>query len=292
MTRALLVHNADAGTDPVPRQAIEAVLADAGFETVYCDHGDEDLDAALAGSFDLVIAAGGDGTVADVVSSLERVEVPIAILPLGGSNNIANALGVEGDWRTLPCRWSVQRWTWLDRCEADGPWGRKRFVEALGSGVLTDAVDEAEEDPDTPEEKQRNGRAAFRKALAEAVPFDCTVETADWSWQGECLMIEVMNMTFAGSRLALAAQATPDDGLLDIVIAQVADRGPLLDWAQAPDERQCPLATRKAANLRLSVFERPFRVDDRSPNEHLTGTVDIRVRSSQVKILTIEEGEP
>src|SRR5690606_12399774 len=153
-------------------------------EPAYCTHGDDDLSVALRGQFDFVIAAGGDGTVADVVSELQDTEKPIAILPLGGSNNIANALGVDGDWQALPLCWSLGHWTRLDRCEADGPWGRKRFVEAVGVGVLTDAVDDAQDDPETPEEKQANGRAAFREALAAAEPFDCKVETSHWSWQG------------------------------------------------------------------------------------------------------------
>jgi len=287
--RALLVHNEKAGTDPIPRKQIEAILRSAGFDPVYCAHGEEDLSAALAGDYDLVIAAGGDGTVADVVSALDDVERPIAILPLGGSNNIANALGVDGDWRELPRTWRLDRWTRLDRCEADGPWGRKTFVEALGSGVLTDAAEDADENPDTPEEKQRNGRAAFRKALRAAEPFACAIETEQWSWQGDCLMVEVMNIPFIGSRLALAHGAKPGDGLFDILLVTLDDREALLGWAQRPDDGPCPIAPRKASWLRLGVRERPFRLDDRSPNEKLAGAVDIRIRPEWVRILTTAE---
>lgn len=283
--RAMLIHNDNAGTDPEPRAVIEAVLHAAGIETIYCAHGEEDLAAALQTPCDLIIAAGGDGTVADVVSALETVERPIAILPLGGSNNIAHALGVNGDWRELPRRWSLDESVPLDRCEADGPWGCKRFVEALGSGVLTDAVDEAEEEPDTAEEKQANGRAAFRTALEKAEPFHCAIEADGWSWDGDCLMVEVMNIPFVGSRLALAADATPGDGLFDIVLVTGDQRATLLAWAEDPDAAPCPIPTRKAAALTMTVEERPFRLDDRSPNEDLSGTVDIRVRSRAVKIL-------
>lgn len=287
--RALLVHNDQAGTDPVPRGEIEAVLRAAGIEPVYCAHGDEDLTAALAGDHALVIAAGGDGTVADVVSTLVAVDRPVAILPLGGSNNIAHALGVNGDWRNLPALWALDRWTRLDRCEANGPWGRKTFVEALGSGVLTDAVEDAEEEPDTPQEKQRNGRAAFHEALCKAKPFACTVETGHWSWRGDCLMVEIMNIPFVGSRLALARDALPGDGLLDIVLVTPDDRASLLAWAEHPDALPCPIAPRRGATVRLGVDERPFRLDDRSPNEHLTGMVDIAIRPQWVKILTAME---
>lgn len=287
--RAIIIHNRNAGTDPVSRQDIEAVVRAAGIEPLYCAHGEEDLAAALASSVDLIIAAGGDGTVADVVSALETTETPIGILPLGGSNNIAHTLGVNGEWRGIPARWSLAHWKRLDRCDADGPWGCKTFVEALGSGVLTEAVEEADDEPRTPEEKQRNGRAAFRQALADAEPFDCSIETGDWRWRGECLMVEIMNIPVVGSRLALAAGATPSDGLLDIVLVTPDQRERLHAWAADPDAERCPIPTRTATTVRLTVHERPFRVDDRSPNENLSGTVVVRVRPSSVRILAPQE---
>lgn len=74
---------------------IEAVLRSTGVERIYCAHGNKDLTALMRGSFDFVIAARCDGTVADVVSQLEDLERPIGILSLRGSNNIANVPGVD-----------------------------------------------------------------------------------------------------------------------------------------------------------------------------------------------------
>ncbi|MFN3817852.1 diacylglycerol/lipid kinase family protein [Blastomonas sp.] len=287
--RALLVHNAQAGTDPVPRKKIEAVLHDVGIETIYCAHAQDDLADALRRPVDLVIAAGGDGTVADVVASLEDTGRPIAILPLGGSNNIAHALGVGGPWHDLPRRWSLDAWTRLDRCEADGPWGCKPFLEALGTGVLTDSFEETDEEPASPAEKRDNGRAAFAAALARAEPFHCAVASDEWDWEGDCLMIEAMNIGFVGSRLALAEAAVPDDGLLDVVIITPEQREDLLRWMERPDDWPCPAPARKAVSVRITVHERPIRLDDRSPDEDLTGTVDVRVRSSWVRILDAGE---
>ncbi len=289
--RALLVHNDNAGTDPIPRLEIENALRRAGMEPIYCAHGEDDLPAALTKTFDVIVAAGGDGTVADVVSCLENLDHPIGILPLGGSNNIANALGVDGDWRDLPKHWNKNAWARLDRCEAIGPWGHKRFVEAIGSGVLTDAVDEVDEEPDTPEEKQANGRFAFRRSLTEASPFHCKIETADWVWEGDCLMVEAMNIQYVGSHLALATGASPGDGLLDIVLVTPELRGPLVEWSANPDAFPCPIQTRRSPKVRLTVHDRPFRVDDRCPNEHLAGSVDISVRPSWVKVLAVEGGD-
>lgn len=74
--RALLVHNDNAGTNPEPREAIEAVLHKVGIETDYCAHDEENLAAALRIPVALII----DGTLADVVSALEDAD---AMAPRG-----------------------------------------------------------------------------------------------------------------------------------------------------------------------------------------------------------------
>ena len=44
---------------------------------------------------DLVVAAGGDGTVATAAGIAARTSTALAILPLGTANNIATSLGVQ-----------------------------------------------------------------------------------------------------------------------------------------------------------------------------------------------------
>ena len=46
---------------------------------------------------DIVIAAGGDGTVSNVVAGMLHSEVPMAILPAGTGNNLARDLGIPLD---------------------------------------------------------------------------------------------------------------------------------------------------------------------------------------------------
>lgn len=282
---ALVVHNADAGTEPVPRAEIEAVIRAAGIRTRYCAHGEDDLEGALASSFDLIVCAGGDGTLAHIASSLGNTERPIGVLPLGGSNNIAHALGVEGDWRDLPRQWSLSRWTKLDRCEADGPWGRHGFVEAVGAGSLTQSFEHVDDEPGTPSEKRSNGRKAFRTALENAEPFPCLIEAGDWIWEGVCLMVEIMSIPYAGPRLRLAADGDPADGLFDIVLVRLEDRIEMLGWCEAPDDAPCPIETRRASMVKLSVNDRPLRLDDRSPDDRLSGVVTVRFRPQPVRIL-------
>lgn len=99
--RALLVQNPIAGQRRAPffaallealaREGIEVTLERTGAR------GDAERlarDGALSGGFDVVIAAGGDGTVNEVVNGLAGHGVPLAIAPLGTANVTAREIGL------------------------------------------------------------------------------------------------------------------------------------------------------------------------------------------------------
>src|SRR3954471_538313 len=53
-------------------------------------------DAARRG-VDVVAAAGGDGTVNEVVNGLDGFDVPLGIIPLGTANDFAKQVGIPAD---------------------------------------------------------------------------------------------------------------------------------------------------------------------------------------------------
>lgn len=53
-----------------------------------------DLAREAAETSDMVLAVGGDGTVADVASGLIGTNVPLAIIPTGSANAVARSLGI------------------------------------------------------------------------------------------------------------------------------------------------------------------------------------------------------
>ncbi len=70
----------------------------------------EAIGAALARrDFDLVLAACGDGTVAEVMAAAHQRSLPMGIVPLGTANIVARELGLPAGWRPFQ---RLVRWTW------------------------------------------------------------------------------------------------------------------------------------------------------------------------------------
>ncbi|HVB97661.1 MAG TPA: diacylglycerol kinase family protein [Chloroflexota bacterium] len=99
--RALVVLNPVAGTSQAEqvRQEISAVFATYDwqccfYETTGADDFAALIDKTIHEGGDVVIAAGGDGTVADVASALVGKNVPLGIIPVGTGNVLSLELGI------------------------------------------------------------------------------------------------------------------------------------------------------------------------------------------------------
>src|SRR5688500_13784555 len=60
-------------------------------------HGSEIAAKAVADGYDVVAVLGGDGTVNEAANGLVGSDVPLAVIPGGGTNVFARALGIPRD---------------------------------------------------------------------------------------------------------------------------------------------------------------------------------------------------
>jgi YegS/Rv2252/BmrU family lipid kinase len=104
--RALVILNPSSGQHDAKdtRELIEARLRDGGLEyNVRTTEGAGDAlnwaEAAPGEGYDLVVAAGGDGTIMEAMSGLIRAkaDVPLAQIPAGTANLLARALTIPAD---------------------------------------------------------------------------------------------------------------------------------------------------------------------------------------------------
>ena len=134
--RATLVHNEKAGDKRHDRAALVQLLERGGYTVSYFAAKECDLAEALGQPAEVIVSAGGDGMVARVVAHARSDGPPIAILPLGTANNIANSLEIDGSLDDLVASWQGARARPYYPLSASGPWGVRRLIEGIGFGAF------------------------------------------------------------------------------------------------------------------------------------------------------------
>jgi diacylglycerol kinase (ATP) len=234
-----------------------------GIAPSYCSTKQPDFADALGEPADLVVAAGGDGTVVKVISHLRNRSMPIAILPLGGANNIARSLGITADPLGIArAGWHKTRARPLDIGTAAGPWGKRPFVEAVGVGALAEAMAAIDERDVTGPEKSGLARQALVEVLAAAKPNELRLTIDGQEVECRCLLAEIMNTASTGPRLLLAPAADPGDGLLDLVCLEPEARAEMLAWVESSSKHAPPLTTRRGCAFAFELRHERLHVGD------------------------------
>lgn len=257
--KTLLFHNPSAGDEGHSREALVTLLEASGLSVRPHDTHGEAVEAALANGAGLVLIAGGDGTVGRIATQAGHRAARLAVLPLGTANNLARALGPWPSPRHFAEGWAGAAHRHLNVAVAEGGWGRRRFVESVGFGAFARAVEYADK---TGEEGVEPGRAVFRRVLSSAPAARVRISVDGREEEVETLFVEVMNIALFGPNLALAQQADPGDGLLDVVTLPPGRRAAMLDWLRAPGGGAPPVDLRRGAHVVIGWPGGPVRVDD------------------------------
>jgi diacylglycerol kinase (ATP) len=126
------MHNPKAGDAQHGKEQLMAALAKAGHHSTYQSTKERGFKKALKNPADLVLATGGDGTVAKIASKLVDSGIPLSVLPLGTANNLARALGFVASPDEIIARLEGGKKEVFDVGLATGPWGERYFFEATG----------------------------------------------------------------------------------------------------------------------------------------------------------------
>ena len=89
---------------------------------------------AAHGGASMVVAAGGDGTIADVANGLIGSDIPLGVIPLGTANVLAHELALPFAPVAIAAALAFGRTQLLWPGIARGPDGPRLFVQMLGAG--------------------------------------------------------------------------------------------------------------------------------------------------------------
>ena len=283
---ATLCHNPDAGAGAHPKDELLETLKRANIVVRYCSMDSDDFPKLLREPADLIIAAGGDGTVAKVAKYMPDRNMPLAILPLGSANNIARSFKIAGSTLELAKGWDLDRWAAFDIGLVTGSWGQRRFVEAVGLGPIPDMIEKKSGEPKT--DKVANGRAAVQEELAEAEPIDLELIVDGEALGGDDFLgVEILSVPYTGPRLPLLEPGTKPDGMLGIAFVRRAERAATLAWLKSPRSGRAPFSRVFGHKVEITWTDARLRVDDGVADltpgrQHAVAAID----GPPVKVLT------
>ncbi len=177
-------------------------------------------DAIRAGC-DYVIAAGGDGTLNEVINGIATPRrtrgVCVGLVPLGTANDFARSIGLPASVEDNIDILRAKQTDPIDLVRVTSD--RTRYFVNVSAGGFSGLVDEKL----TPEIKSTWGPLAYLRSAAAALPKLHAYQTSIVFDDVERLMIELYNVIIANGQfvaggLPIARQADLRDGLLDVVL--------------------------------------------------------------------------
>lgn len=181
---------------------------------------------AVSEKYDLIIAAGGDGTIHQVVNGMLRSNLPVdqlpmlSILPVGSGNDFARTVNITLQPEVLRKRLTLSP-TLIDvgsiHFQKDGSESRAYFINVASAGMGPEVLN-----------KMSSGKKRFGSAVAYYVAILSTflsyrcmpvvIKTPTWEWSNKLRTLAIGNGKFFGSGLCIAPEAKPNDGILSAFI--------------------------------------------------------------------------
>lgn len=217
-----LILNTAAASDPLVREAVNALRLEGHLIEVRLiwEPGDATFYAreAVTSGIDVVVAAGGDGTINETVNGLlADAHCPgtaLAMMPYGTANDFATSCGItaQAPREALELAARVEP-TRVDVVRTQG----RYYINVASGGYAAEVTTVT-----APEAKQILGGFAYFLTgitnVAGVTARQARIRTPDFNWEGELLGLTVSNGRQAGGGFRVAPQAFLDDGLLDMMI--------------------------------------------------------------------------
>lgn len=232
-TRVTLFHNPTAGFGDHSKEELLQALNEKEFRTTYVDTKSDDYAENLRAPGELVVIAGGDGTVGKIVKHLLHRNIPIGLLPLGTANNIAKSLGIAGTVADIIASWDLSKKKPFDVGVVNGPDGESFFFESAGFGIFPRLMRQHSKEQDKKESREEELESALKhvqEIINSAEAHFCTLHVEGQQLSGNYILVEIMNIRLTGPNMDLAPEADPGDGMLDVVLVREEEREKLKDY--------------------------------------------------------------
>jgi diacylglycerol kinase (ATP) len=289
--KVVVFYNKSAGSSPEADE-IRTTIERHGHHVVDLIEKKRGVERLFDRASDLIVAVGGDGTVASAAREVAGHDVPLAVLPLGTANNIALCLGCDAPMDELIAHWGRAETRHADLGIARGPWGERRFVEGVGGGLVARSIAAIDAQPldksHEPDHRLELAIGGYLNVLAQLQPAPWSLRLDGTALQGEFLLVEVLNMPSIGPNFVVSDVTDAFDGAFTVALAREKHRKMLEAYwraRMAGESARLELETRRAAHVVLDAGS-DLHVDDALFAWPESGSVDLRVEPGVLHLLT------
>ncbi|MBC1552990.1 diacylglycerol kinase [Listeria booriae] len=233
LKRMLIIYNPVAGQRKFQKlmPVAEQILGDAGYDVTLIPTTEEAKSAtkiAKQGAkdgFEVIVAAGGDGTVNDVVNGLMQVATPpiFGVLPVGTTNDFARALQMAKDPIDALNIMAARNTVAVDVGKANNDY----FINNAAGGKITEITYAVKESL-----KNKIGRLAYLfsgiSMLPKLAPKKVTVTHDEGVFEGEILLLFGSLTNSVGGMEQLCPPAVFNDGKMDLLLLKKVSPAKLL----------------------------------------------------------------
>lgn len=227
--RARLIYNPTSGQEIIKKNIAEVldVLEDVGYETSAYQTTPEPLSAqkeaerAAKAGFDLIVAAGGDGTINEVVNGVAPLEdrPRLAFIPTGTTNDYARALKIPMGNPVEAAKIIAKNQT--IKMDIGRAFGNKYFINIAAAGTLSELTYRVPS-----EAKSRLGYFAYVAKGAEMLPRSKSRKvriTHDHGvFEGKISLMFAALTNSIGGFEQIAPDAKLDDGNFTLILVKTA----------------------------------------------------------------------
>ena len=233
LKRARVIYNPSSGRETVKRDLPEIlnVYEKAGYETSAFQTTPESLSAqkeaarCAAEGFDLIVAAGGDGTVHEVINGIAEKEnrPTLAILPAGTTNDYARALHIPRDNLIKAARLiENEQSIFMDIGKVITEETTKYFMNIGAMGNLVEVTFEV-----SPQLKTLFGYLAYVVKGAELLPqvraVPVHIEYEGGEYDGEASLVFIALSNSVGGFEKIVPDKVLGDGKFSLIIVKTAN---------------------------------------------------------------------
>ncbi|WP_331283627.1 diacylglycerol kinase family protein [Pedobacter rhodius] len=179
--------------------------------TEYAGHATEIVEEAIAKDFDIIVAAGGDGTINEVASKVLEHRKILGILPLGSGNGLARFLNIPQNLKAAILLINQLKTEKID----SATFNNKCFFNLAGMGFDAHLSSAFSKD------KKRGLAGYIKLSLKEVFSYKDEVYSINIdgvNYKRKAFAVTIANSSQYGNDVYIAPDASVKDGLLDVCI--------------------------------------------------------------------------